>query len=99
MRELSIKTRLSLGLYLFLFLVVFLGIFNIAALTDFNGVADQIRNRWLPSTRFLGDLNNYTSDFRAAEGTLLLASNVSDMAASEDEIDELNRNIAKAQRG
>ena len=99
MRKLSIKTRLSFGFYLFLFLVIFLGVFNIASLTDFNGVADQIRDRWLPSTRFLGDLNNYTSDFRAAEGALLLASSPADIAASEREMDELDRNIAKAQRG
>lgn len=99
MRALSIKTRLSLGFYLFLFLVVFLGIFNIAALTDFNSVADQIRNRWLPNTRFLGDLNNYTSDFRAAEGTLLLASRPQDIAASQQEMHALDGNIAKAQHG
>ena len=99
MKHVSIKFRLSLVFYLFLFLVIFLGVFNLAALTDFNGVADQIRNRWLPSTRFLGDLNNYTSDFRAAEGTLLLASSPADIAASEREMDELDRNIAKAQHG
>lgn len=97
MRELSIKMRLSFIFYLFLFLVIFLGVFNIISLTNFNGVADQIRNRWLPSTRFLGDLNNYTSDFRAAEGTLLLASSQEDIAASESEIDELDNNVAKAQ--
>jgi signal transduction histidine kinase len=99
MQHVSIKFRLSLVFYLFLFLVAFLGVFNLAALTDFNGVADQIRNRWLPSTRFLGDLNNYTSDFRAAEGTLLLASSPEDIAAGEREMDELDRNIAKAQQG
>src|SRR5580693_7903093 len=99
MQHFSIKFRLTLAFFLLLFLVIFLGAFSIACLNDFNAVADQIRNRWLPNTRFLGDLNNYTSDFRAAEGTLLLASNVSDIATSEREMDELDRNIAKAQRG
>lgn len=95
----SIKSLLSLGFFLFLFLVIFLGVFNITCLTDFNDVANQISNRWLPSTRFLGDLNNYTSDFRAAEGTLLLSANPSDIAASEREMHELDENIVKARNG
>ena len=99
MHRLSIKSRLSLAVYLFLFLVIFLGIFNIAVLTDFNAVADQIRDRWLPSTRFLGDLNNYTSDFPAAEGTMLLASSPDDIAAINREMNALDRNIAKGQHG
>jgi len=99
MQDILIKTRLSWAFYLLLFLVGFLGVFNILCLTDFNEVADQLRNRWLPNTRFLGDLNNYTSDFRAAEGTLLSASNPTDITASEREMDELDRNIAKARRG
>jgi len=33
------------------------------------------RRLWLPTTRVLGDLNNFTSDFRAAEGSDLLSSN------------------------
>jgi len=99
MQHVSIKFRLSLAFYLFLFLVIFLGVFSIASLTDFNSVADQIRNRWLPSTRFLGDLNNYTSDFRAAEGTLLLSSTSKDIDDSVKEMAELDRNIAAAQRG
>ena len=99
MKHLSIKFRLSLAFYLFLFLVIFLGAISLAAFANFSGVTDQIRDRWLPNTRYLGDLNNYTSDFRAAEGTLLLASNPSDITASEREMDELSRNIADAQSG
>jgi len=99
MQHFSIKFRLTLAFFLLLFLVGFLGIFSIACLSDFDGVVGQIRDRWLPNTRFLGDLNNYTSDFRAAEGALLLASNPSDIIASEHEMDELDRNIIKAQQG
>ncbi len=99
MHHFSIRFRLSLGFFLLLFLLVFLGVFSIACLNDFEDVASQLRERWLPNTRFLGDLNNYTSDFRAAEGTLLLASSVPDIAKSEREMAELDRNIAKAQQG
>jgi two-component system OmpR family sensor kinase len=98
MQGMSIKSRLSLGFFLFLFLVVFLGVFNIICLTDFNDVANQIGTRWLPSTRFLGDLNNYTSDFRAAEGTLLLSATPSGIATSEREMRDLAEAITKANR-
>lgn len=99
MQYLSIKFRLSLAFFLLLFLFIFLGAFSIICLNDFNKAADQVRGRWLSSTRLIGDLNNYTSDFRAAEGTLLLGSGPADIAASEGEIAELDRNITKAQRG
>ena len=99
MQGMSIKSRLSLGFFLFLFLVIFLGMFNILCLTNFNDVANQINKRWLPSTQFLGDLNNYTSDFRAAEGTLLLSANSSDIAASEREMHDLDEAISRARKG
>jgi len=99
MQHFSIKFRLTLAFFLLLLLVIFLGAFSIACLNDSDRVAAQIRDRWLPNTRFLGDLNNYTSDFRAAEGTLLLASTSADIAASEREMDGLDHNIAEAQRG
>jgi len=80
-------------------LAVASGAVGVSALRDLNAVTTQIREDWLPSTRFLGDINNYTSDFRAAEGTLLLSGNNSDVAASEREIAELDVNIAKARVG
>src|SRR5581483_11994129 len=49
---------------------------------------------WLPTIRALGDLNNYTSDFRAIEGGNLLASDPSDIAATENEMQSLDRHIA-----
>lgn len=96
-RTRSIKARLSL-VFLFLFvLVVLLGTFSIGSLSYFNGASSQVRDRSLPSTRVLGDLNNLTSDFRAAEAASLLASNASELAASEKEMGELDRGIAVAQ--
>lgn len=71
----SLRTRLSLAYALFLLLVVGLGVFSMRQLDDYNRVTAEIRDRWLQSTRILGDLNNDTSDFRAAEGGYLLADN------------------------
>src|SRR5262249_34742682 len=68
-------------------------------LSDFNQVSADIRDRWLPNTRLLGDLNNFTSDFRAAEGRYLLSQTPAERAATEKEMETLDLFIAQAQRG
>jgi two-component system OmpR family sensor kinase len=93
-RTRSITIRLSL-VFLFLFLVAaMLGAFGIGSLSYFNDVSSQVRDRWLPSTGVLGDLNNHTSDFRGIEATTVLASTVTERAASDQEMAQLDRNIA-----
>src|SRR5579864_629193 len=95
----SIRVRLS-SVFLFLFaLVVLLGVFGIGSLSYLNAAAAQVRDRSLPSTRVLGDLNNLTSDFRAAEAARLLVADASERAASEREMRDLDQGIAAAQRG
>lgn len=96
-RTRSIGARLFL-VFLFLFvLVVVLGIFSLGSLRYFNGASSQVRDRSLPSTRVLGDLNNLTSDFRTAEAASLLASNAAELSASEQEMAELDRGISAVQ--
>jgi two-component system OmpR family sensor kinase len=96
-RTRSIGARLFL-VFLFLFvLVVMLGVFSLGSLKYLNGASSQVRDRSLPSTRVLGDLNNLTSDFRAAEATSLLASNADELASSEQEMAELDHGISVAQ--
>jgi signal transduction histidine kinase len=96
MRDFSITTRLSLAFYSLLILVIAMGAASLSSLNQFNAGSAQIRERWLPSTRLLGDLNNYTSDFRAAEGTMLLSSQPGDLAAGAREFADLDRAIATA---
>ncbi len=93
----SIRFRLSLVFILFFLLIFFLGMLSIARLRDFNDVSADIADLWLPNTRVLGDLNNYTSDFRAAEGNNLLASDATDSNATEREMIDLDRAISQAQ--
>jgi two-component system, OmpR family, sensor kinase len=81
----------------FFLLIIVLGMFSISRLRDFNNVSAGIADLWLPTTRVLGDLNNFTSDFRAAEGSDLLSSNASEIAAIEMEMIELDRSISQAQ--
>jgi signal transduction histidine kinase len=96
-RSRSITVRLSL-VFLFLFLVaILLGAFGIGSLSYFNDVSSQVRDRWLPSTGFLGDLNNHTSDFRGIEAASVLAATASELAASDAEMQQLDRSIAASQ--
>jgi two-component system, OmpR family, sensor kinase len=99
MKTHSIKYSLYSVFVLFTFLVFGFGMFSIDRLRDFNAVSADIRDRWLPNTRFLGDLNNYTSDFRAAEGSRLIASTSAQIAANAGEVKELDRQIALAAQG
>lgn len=92
----SIIFHLAVVFILFFLLIIFLGMLSIARLRDFNGVSADIAEVWLPNTGALGDLNNYTSDFRAAEGNNLLAAGA-ERAAIEREMVELDRAISLAQ--
>jgi two-component system, OmpR family, sensor kinase len=94
----SIRARLSF-VFLFLFLlVIVLGLESLSSLSYVNEASAQIRDRWLPSTRSLGDLNNFTTDFPAAEGALLRATSASEKATIERQMAALDRGISAAQR-
>src|ERR1700679_120139 len=96
-RARSIRVRLSL-VFLFLFLlVIVLGLEALSSLSYVNEVSAQIRVRWLPSTRALGDLNNLTTDFPAAEAAMLRADSAAEQASSVRQMADLDRGIAAAQ--
>jgi two-component system, OmpR family, sensor kinase len=94
----SIRFHLALVFLFFFLLVVVLGAFSISRLNHFNRLSADIAGIWLPSTRVLGDLNNFTSDFRAIEGSNLLSADAAEIAATEKEMAELDRSIAEAER-
>ena len=94
----SIRFHLGVVFLFFFLLVIVLGLFSLSRLSNFNSVSENIADLWLPNTRVLGDLNNFTSDFRAVEGSNLLASDPSEIGASEKEMEQLDRSIAQAER-
>jgi two-component system OmpR family sensor kinase len=94
----SIRFQLASVFLFFFLLVVVLGWFSISRLSHFNRLSADVAELWLPNTRVLGDLNNFTSDFRAIEGSNLLSSDASEIAATEKEMEELDRSIAQAER-
>jgi len=94
----SIRAQLALVFLFFFLLVVVLGSFSISRLSHFNRLSADVAELWLPNTRVLGDLNNFTSDFRGIEGSNLLSSDASEIAATEKEMEQLDRSIAHAER-
>jgi two-component system OmpR family sensor kinase len=78
----SIRFHLASVFLFFFLLVVVLGLFSISRLKGFHTVSADIADLWLPNTRVLGDLNDSTSDFRAIEGSNLLSSEPSEIAAT-----------------
>jgi len=89
----SLRTRASSVAVLLFLLVILLGLFSLWRLDDYNIIAGEIRERYLQNTQFLGDLNNFTSDFRAAEATTLLASTAYEVSESEREVKRLDELI------
>ena len=95
----SIRFHLTAVFLLFFLLVVVLGIFSIWHLSNFNRLSNEVAQVWLPNTRAVGDLSNFTSDFRAFEGSNLLSSDPAEIAATEKQMADLDRSIAEAERG
>jgi two-component system OmpR family sensor kinase len=99
MRPRSLNFFLSSVFLFFFLLVTVLGLFSIERLSEFNKSSADVRDVWLPSTRYIGDLNNFTSDFRAAEGRHLLSSTAAETTTSKKEIEDLDQAVVQAQSG
>jgi len=91
----SIRFHLTAVFLLFFLLVVVLGWFSIWRLSHFSRMSADVAEVWLPNTRALGDLNNFTSDFRAIEGSNLLTSDPSELAQTER---QMTSSIAQSRR-
>ena len=94
----SITGRLALVFLFLLLVIVLFGVFGIGSLSSFNDATAQVRDRWLPSVGVLSDLNNVTSDYRAAEGASLLASGAAALAAANAQLAQQERAVATAER-
>jgi two-component system OmpR family sensor kinase len=93
----SLRARLSLMFFALFATVVVLGLASAWSLSHSNEVATDVRDRWLPNVRLLGDLNNFTSDYRTAEANCLLADNSADLDSSLRAIPLLDQAVLRAQ--
>ena len=94
----SLRFQLSAVFVFCLLLLGAVGLSSMTTLYDVNSDSRAIREHWMQGIRILGDLNNYTSDYRAAEASHLLAADAGLPAHGDDEIKTLNASIAQAMR-
>jgi len=94
----SIHSRLSLAFVVLGMLVLALGFLSARWLSEVNDASAQIRDRWLQSLRLIGDLNNYTSDYRAAEASHLLAGNRVEKSTADKELSTVLGQVDEAWR-
>lgn len=90
--------QLALIFLCILGLVMLLGLSSISLLHNVNNLSVAVADEWLPTTSAIGDLNNYTSDFRAVEGSYLLAASKDEVAAVIDEMAGLSRSVGEAEK-
>ncbi|WP_019576746.1 HAMP domain-containing histidine kinase [Curvibacter lanceolatus] len=89
----SIRLRLLVIFLTFLFLVLGVGLVGVYRLSEFNGVSREISAHWLESTRIMGDLNNFISDLRTAEGDLIISPAPRDRVNAVGQFRELDRTV------
>jgi two-component system, OmpR family, sensor kinase len=93
----SLQARLSLMFFALFATVVVLGLASAWSLSHSNEIATHVRDRWLPNVRLLGDLNNFTSDYRTAEANCLLAASSAELDNSLRAIPGLDQAVLRAQ--
>jgi signal transduction histidine kinase len=97
-RRHTIGSRLTASFLMLFCVLTGFGVFGLMRLEAFNDESIDIRDRWLKSTRYLGDLNNFTSDFRALEAAYIISPPGSFVLAKlAQEKDKLDAEIALSQ--
>ncbi len=94
----SLRGQLSLLFLLLFATIVILGLASVGSLRTFNEASTDLRDRWLPNTRLLSDLNNFTSDYRTAEADSLLASTPPELAGILHDIEMVDQRVSRAQQ-
>ncbi len=89
----SIRFHLTAVFLVFFLLVVILGLFSIWRLNNFNRLSADVAELWLPDLRVLGELNNFTADFRALEGGSLLSTDPDDVAANVRQMTDIDHSV------
>jgi signal transduction histidine kinase len=88
-------TLLSVMLIAVFFLV---GAISINKLNQLNSASAEIRDHWLESTRLVGDLNNYTSDYRSLESGSLITTDKKLLNDTYNDSQNLSYLIDRAQK-
>ena len=93
----SIQTRLTRSYFTFFILVAALGAASLGMISYDNQVSGEIRERWLQNALYIGDFENFTSDYRLAEESALQQTPAAENPVSNPELDYLGKLITQAQ--
>ncbi|WP_247647887.1 methyl-accepting chemotaxis protein [Pannonibacter phragmitetus] len=63
-----------------------------------NANADDIKDNWLPSVRYLGELNTATADHRISAANLILATSPEEMGRAEGRLSEERKKLEDGKR-
>jgi len=89
----SLRAQLLAGIAGGLLMLGGVGLFSMATLREVNNASASVRDHWLQSVRALGDLNNVSSDYRAAEASQLIALSAGMPGELEAERKELEHQV------
>ncbi len=92
-RTQSIGSRLTAAFFVLFSILIGFGVLGLVRLDKFKIESADIRDHWLKNTRYLGDLSNYTSDFRALEASALLLPGQADTEGLANESKSLDGEI------
>jgi methyl-accepting chemotaxis protein len=96
-RDLKIASKILVSFVMVLAITAFLGLFALSEMADVRSSADDIATNWLPSVKYVSDMNTNTSDFRIAEMQHLLSSDDLQMAEWEKEMERVDAALRKNQ--
>jgi methyl-accepting chemotaxis protein len=83
LENMKVGSKLVLAFGVMIALTAALGSYSLYRLRDLNAATFSIRENWLPSIRYLGNVNTETSDYRVAQLELISASGDEAMAKQE----------------
>jgi methyl-accepting chemotaxis protein len=83
MKNIGIALKLTLGFGSLLALLAFLGVFSLIQMGDINGMSTEIATNWMPSIRYVEEMNTNTSDYRIAELKHIISEKPEEMDAAE----------------
>jgi len=84
--KLTVAKKLGLGFGLLLSMMLFLGLFSLGQMSDVNDRSTELATNWMPSIRFIEEINTNTSDFRIAELKHVVSEKPEEMKAAEAEM-------------
>jgi methyl-accepting chemotaxis protein len=91
-KGLGISAKLLAAFAVLLAVMAAVGMFSITKIGEVNGVALEMRNRWLPASQLIGDMHAYTSQFRIRQSDHVNAA----VPAQKSKAEKLMRNARNA---